>query len=263
MVASIRNISARGVKIGTVPAPPPSPLFLADFTTFSNGVMSGKSATAYNSTYSTGVFGNWPSGAPLYSGNPWPVDWFGETLSATTGSWYISSGKAYQDGTNNSYGLMLPLYVPLSIMNTGIRVTAKYIPLGSEPANPFNLLMPNLRIFAIRNTGGNFGNGELFYMNSYTDEFTDYSDLAWVGSNNYTVPDFWNGTEHTIIWEMSAAGRLALTIDGNPMGNQTLEPWFSGYEPSYESYVAISTQYLGDEDTIGSFGYTYIKVEEL
>jgi hypothetical protein len=261
MVASLRNLSARGVKIGPVPAPPTPPLFLADFTTFSNGTMGGKAATDYNATYSSGTFGVWPSGAPLYSGDPWPTYWNGDTVSALTNSWYISSGKAYQDGTYMGEGLMLPLYVPLSIMNTGIRITAKFVPVGSPPSSPFDLLMPNLRLYAIRNIGGSFGNGELFYNTST--QFRDYSDLVWAGSDIYTVPELWDGVEHTIIWEMSAAGRLALTLDGNPLGNQTLEPWFSGYEPSYESYVAISTQYLSDGDTIGSFGYTYIKVEEL
>lgn len=261
MVASIRNISARNVIIGTVPTPPAPPLFEADFSSFSNGIMTGKSATDYNATYSSGVFGTWPSGAPLYSGTPWPEDRLGDTVTATTNAWYINSGKAYQDGLVDTYGLMLPLYVPLSIMNTGVKITAKFIPLGTAPVPPFDLLMPNLRLYAIRTIPGQFGNGEIFYNS--IDEFVDFSDLDWNGNTSYTVPDLWDGVEHTIVWEMSSAGRLALTLDGNPLGNQTLEPWFSGSAPIAESYIAISTQYLGEADTINSFGYTSIKVEEL
>ncbi len=265
MVASLRNINARGVRIGPAPVPPTPPLFEVDFTQLSNGTLGGKLAQDYNPTYANAQFGTWPAGAPLYSGNPWPVDWNGYTLAQMTDQFYVSSGRLYSDGTGNGVGLPIPLYIPLSILNTGVRITAKYIPVGTEPGSPFYRLVPNLKLSCIRTIGGNYSNGEIFYDDQPAQEwFTDYSDLNFVGSNSYNIGQpLWDNTEHTIVWEISSAGRLALTLDGNPLGNQTLEPWFNGYEPQYESYAFIGNQFFSDGDTINSFGYTYLLIEEL
>lgn len=268
MAVSIKGTNLRNVTLGIAAPPPPppaSPLFEADFTLLSNGALFGKFAQDYNSSYANATFGTWPSGAPLYGGEPWPVDWYSETLSGFYASWYINGGRLYSDDNNVYPGIFLPLYIPKSILDTGVRITVKYIPVGTDPGDPLNKIAPTIGLYGVRTISGSVSNGEILYQDSGDQQwFLDYSDLDFNGSSNYDLGQpLWDNTEHTLVWEMSSAGRLGLTIDGNPLGNQTLEPWYTGYEPQYESYVWIGNTYGTSGDSIGSFGYTYVKVEEV
>jgi hypothetical protein len=264
MVASLRNLSARGVRIGVPPTPPTPPLFVADFSAFSNGTLNGQSVAEYDPAYANAAFGTWPAGAPLYSGVPWPEDWFGYTPSQFATPWYIDSGRLYENGTNNYPGVFLPLYIPNSALANTVRFTVRFIAVDPKPANPADRILPFLYLVPTKAgdeipaqlaiNQDDSPNNILYNGNSYFDYDGNPSD--------FSIPEVWDGLEHTMVWEMNTIGQVALTYDSTPYGQQSV-PWYTGYEPTDETYVALSADYLGDADTIGSFGYTYISVEAL
>jgi hypothetical protein len=251
--------------ISPAPAPTEHILFSADFTTYSDGVLTGMAATEFDSDYSTGIWGNWPSNAPLYYGDPWPEYWYGSTVPEFTDQGYISGGRAYFDNSTLYPGLPVPLFIPLDILNNGVRVTIKYIPVATQPVNPYYRSVPNLLISCITNdVGGQYSNAEVFYSSPPENNWLrDYSDYDWDGfEDEYELGQpIWGAVEHTLVYTISSAGRLGLTLDGVPLGPQTLVPWFDGYEPLFESYVWIGDG--GEGESINSFGYTFVEVVAL
>jgi hypothetical protein len=265
MVASLRNVSVRSVTIREQIAPPAPPLFEADFTLFSNGPVSGQDAQQFNATYANAEIGTWPAGAPLYSGDPWPAYWNGYTIAQFASPWYISGGKLYENGTGNTPGLYLPIYIPFALLTNTLKFTVKFVAVGTKPANP-NRGLPYIFPTILRDSGDDISNAELYFQDD-----TSPNNILYNGSSSFnyganpsdfTVPEIWDGLEHTLVWEINDIGQVLLTFDGTPYGEQVV-PWYSGTEPSDETYFALGATYLGDRDTIETFGFTYVKIESL
>ena len=244
------------------PAAPP-PIIEADFTTLPNGSLLNVPALRYDPAYGSGVFGVWPPGANTsqYDGETFPQYWNGFTSAEGTATWYIQNGALYFDGDQPTFDeLFLPIFLPLSVLEGGVRFTVRFKATGVVDSVP----APQIAMYSPRSTASNpqVAHSYLQFLDNVY--LIDASPFDWPGGSSdsdYPVPDI-NGPEHELVWELNLNGRIRFTYDGVQKGPLDA-PWFSGYAPAGEAYLNLSSSYTYGYNSAPYFGYTYLKVEKM